>query len=120
MNEIKVSASLDVTTSVGIGASLARIGLLVDQTGTDYGKLTQVVGTSEELLALPSDIAAGGFILMINRSASATVRVRAATGLTDLIIMNPGEPALFRIYASATPYVIASASAQIEFLVLDA
>lgn len=116
-NELTVLASLDFSKggfAVPFGTGLLRL----DVSGTKYVKNVQNVGTSEEALDL-GDVASPGMCLMVNRDTTNFVSVRAGSGLTDLIKIKAGEPALFRL-AAATPYVIAdTAAVNIEYVVVE-
>ena len=99
---------------------LAKQVLLVTVTGTRFIQMRQSVGTSEEALEL-GDIATGGYCIMVNRDATNYMEVRSGTGATDLIRLNAGEVAVFRISGDSTaPFVIANTAAvEIEYFLLQ-
>ena len=119
-NEITISGSLS-GTKPGAVENFSVSGLTVTMTGTDYVKLTQTVGTSEEALVM-LDAGTPGFCVIKNLDATNYVEVRQGTGVADLIRINAGEFALFRFAADATaPYVIANTAACIvEYLLFEA
>jgi len=116
-SEINVSARLSFYKS-GAGSGLESAGAFT-LTGTKYQEGRQSVGTSQEALNL-GDVAAGGWCFIINRDATNYVKVRPATGATDLIRIKAGEFALFRLDAgAAAPFVIAdTAAVEIQYLIL--
>lgn len=82
----------------------------VDITGTEFLRCVQSVGTSEEALELGQDIGTPGFVFLKNLDPTNFVSVRRATGEGNMIKLLPGEPALFRMAATA-PYAIADTAA---------
>jgi hypothetical protein len=116
-NEGLVSVNLSFSKS-GRSAELGKTGLQFDISGLDYCKKTQNIGTSEEAISL-GDITTPGYFVGINRSTTYNIRIRAATGLADLIVLLPGEVCCFRMYASA-PYAIAiTGAAELEYLLIE-
>ncbi len=93
----------------------------LDQASAKCFKNIQTIGTSEEAIEL-GDVTAGGAFLAKNLSTQRVVKIRAATGLADLVEMKPGEFCYFRLDAGATaPFAIAIAgAAEVLFVVLDA
>jgi hypothetical protein len=115
-DELTITAG--IAFSKGSVAEDKLLSALVDVSGNDLIHNTQTVGTSEEALLL-ADVAVG-YILMRNNDTANFVKVRAATGATDLIKILPGEFALFRMVASA-PYVIAdTGSCVLEYWMVEA
>lgn len=97
-----------------------RISITV--AGTKILQHRQSVGfAAEEALEL-GEVAAGGYIVMVNRDATNFVSFRQGTGTTNVIRLSPGEVAAFRLHASSTaPYVIAdTAAVELEYLLLSA
>lgn len=115
-NEITVSANLAFSKN-GTRVSFGKTGLQFDVSGDDYLHQTQVIGTSEEALAL-GDVTPG-MILIFNTDTTNYVSVRSGTGAANLIKIPAGEFCLFRLEASA-PYLIANtASVRIEYLLIE-
>jgi hypothetical protein len=55
-----------------------------------------------------------------NMDVTNFVKIRAGSGLTDLIKLKPGEFALFRLMTGITPYAIAdTAACDIEFCIIE-
>ena len=118
-NEITVTAALAYAKD-GTSFSAAVTALSITVSGARFIHARQSIGTSEEALDL-GDIGTGGWLLAINRHASAVIEIRSGTGATDLVRMNGGEPALFRVSADATaPFAIASAAADLEYWLIAA
>jgi hypothetical protein len=94
--------------------------LEISVAGTNSLHHRQTVGTSEEAITL-GDVAAGGYVLAVNRDATNYVKLRPGTGIADLIRIGPGECALFRLDDDATaPYAIAdTGSCEVEFVLID-
>lgn len=104
-----------------------------DQDGLDFGPATftfagtrslkglQSVGTSEEALVL-GEVAAGGWLFIVNKDATNFVSLRAVAAATPLAKLGPGECALLRLHPNATaPTVQAdTAACQIRYLLLEA
>ena len=118
-NELHISASFSYTKS-STSLSLSTGGLQVTVSGTAALQNRQSVGTSEEAL-LMGDVTSPGYIILINRDATNYVEVRPATGAADLVRLNAGEVALFRLAADATaPYVIANTAAvEVVYILLS-
>lgn len=119
-DEITVSASLEFTKG-GNSASASYTAISLDMTGTKYTKKLLDVDAAEEALPL-DDASTGGYCILKNTHATATVSVRQATGASDLIDIGPGEIALFRLSTdAAAPYVISdTANTEVEYLLLEA
>lgn len=96
-----------------------KSGLLVTVSGTEYLRNTQLISDSEEALVF-GDVAKGGYGLFYNGHATAVIQIRPATGETDLVRLEPGDVAMFRIDDGATPYAISSvAGAALECVLID-
>ena len=79
--------------------------------GTIYKENIQTVGFAAEELLDRTDITTNGWCYMKNLDATNFVSVRAATGAANLIRLNAGESAVFRMTQGITPYVIADTAA---------
>ena len=92
-----------------------------DTAGTNGIHNRQTVGTGEEALLL-GDVAAGGYIMVVNRDSTNFVKIRHGTGGTDLVRVDAGEFALFRIDDGATaPFIIAdTAAVDVDYALIDA
>lgn len=119
-NEITVSASLEFSKS-GNSASASYTAISLDMTGTKYIQQLLDVGLTDEALPL-SDAGTGGYCILKNTHATATVSIRQADDASDLIDIGPGEIAMFRLSTDATaPFIISSAaSTEVEYLLLEA
>lgn len=77
-NEISAAVALVVAKN---GASVSRsISKQYDMAGDDLGHGTQLIGTSDEQLVLPSDITTGKLLLIENLDATNYVELSYATG----------------------------------------
>lgn len=110
-NELVVSASLKFEKTGG-SVDGAFGGIQINVTGDNCIRHVQAVGfAAEEALTL-GDVAAGGYWLFKNLDATNYVEIRPGTGVADLVRINAGEIALFRLAADATaPYVQANTAA---------
>lgn len=117
-SEITIRASL----SFRKGADMDGIDpgeISVTMTGSKVQRGVQLVGTVEEPLLL-GEPGAGGWLWMRNLDATNYVQVRGASGAQALSRMNAGEPALFRLDAGSTPYLIANTAAcSVQYLLLS-
>lgn len=119
-DELTVAATLTVTKSPSPTVSLSSGSISVTVSGSRFVKNIQNVDTSEEALQLGDLSGVLGWCLMINRDTSNYVRVRAASAAADLIRMEAGEPALFRLDPAITPYVIAdTAACDLEYVIVE-
>lgn len=92
----------------------------MDLSGTDTSGGSQVLSTSEEALRL-GDVTPGGWLLLKNHDASATVHLRPASGETNCVSWLPGEEFPVRLATGSTPYLIASAGTpRVSYVLLDA
>ena len=106
-NELVVSASLKFEKTGG-SVDGAFGGIQINVTGDNCIRHVQAVGTSEEALSL-GDVAAGGYWLFKNLDSTNYMEIRQGTGIADLVRINAGEIALFRLASDATaPFVIAN------------
>jgi len=90
--------------------------------GTQHLHHRQNIGITEEIISLHEDGSTEGLFFCINRDGTNFISIRAATGESDIIRVNAGEFALFRIHADATaPYAIAdTAACDLEYWLLEA
>jgi hypothetical protein len=95
-------------------------GIQFDVSGTEFIRHTQLVSDSEEALVF-GDVSKGGYACFYNAHATAVIQIRPATTETDLVRLEPGDIAMFRIDDGATPYVISSvADAPLQYVIIDA
>lgn len=90
------------------GRSIKR-QVLAALSGTDFTNAKQTIGTSEEAIAA-GDVAAGGYILVKNLATANFVKLRPGSGATDLVRLDPGDVAFFKVDNSATLYAISDTS----------
>jgi hypothetical protein len=90
-------------------------------TGNRFIHNRQEIGTTEEAIDL-GDIATGGYFMAINRDSTNFVSIRSGTGATNLVRINAGEAALFRVSGDASaPFAIAdTAACELEYWLLAA
>ena len=119
-NELTIRANL----SFEKGGSLAELLLGPidrDVAGTNFVRNRQIVGFAAEEALLLGDVAAGGYLIAINRDATNYVEIRPGSGVADLVKLLPGDFCMFRLASGATPYVQANTAAvELEYLVVDA
>lgn len=108
-DELKIDASVLFSKGDRIVSNNDVGPLHIDVSGVKAADFEQVIGLVEEALSL-GDIGAGGFCYLLNQSTVGTVTVRPGTGALDLIELKPGDPALFRLKATA-PYAISTIAA---------
>ena len=101
-----------------------------DALATDYDvaqlrKGVQTCVLAEALLDLTGLASDNGWVWMRNLDASTPILVRAATGDTALVKLDPGDAAGFRLNGAITPYVLidggeaaSGATADLEFFVM--
>ena len=119
-SELTLSASMRFAKGA-IDVQFARLNQLFTVSGTDFNWKSQEIGTSEEAIAL-GDCAAGGYILIYNSDATNYVKIRAATGGTDMVRLKAGEFAMFRfdVTGAAAPFAIADTAAVIcQYLLVE-
>lgn len=120
-NEITVSCSLKVVKSASnIDHGLSFSGLQFDMSGTEYIHNIQIVGTSEEQITF-GDVTTPGWSIWKNLDSTNYVEIRPGTAVADLVRMNAGEPAMFRLAADATaPYALAdTANVRLQYLLFE-
>ena len=99
-------------------ASQSYSGIRVDVAGDKVTRVIQEIGTDEEALDI-GDITTPGYILIKNMDDTNFVEIRPGSGTADLIKLEAGEIALFRL-ALAGPYAIAdTAACDIEMLLIE-
>jgi hypothetical protein len=116
--ELKLTIKLDYDKG-SVDLDFPSTEFSVDVTSTLAHHGVQNIGTSEEAIEL-GGVAAGGYVLMVNRDATNYVEIREGTGIADLVRILPGEPALFRLTDTATaPFAVAnSAGCDVEVFVI--
>jgi hypothetical protein len=115
-NELTVSASLSFSKA-GIAVSASKTGLLVTVAGDAYVRNIQTIGTSEEAIVL-GDSGSAGYCFLRNLDATNYVTIRPGTGTADLIKLQAGEIALFRL--AVAPWAIANTGAcQLEVVIIE-
>lgn len=93
--------------------------LLVTVSGTELIHEIQLIGTTEEAIGMPADVATPGYAVFFNRDATNYVSIRRATGEGNMIKLKPGEYAIFRLEATA-PYAIANTAAcRLEYWIFE-
>ena len=109
------------TKSGSPSVSLSPASLSITVAGAQIMDNVQNVGTTEEAILL-GDVAAGGIVFAQNLDSTNFVSIRSGTGATNLIRINPGEWALFRLSGDASaPFAIAdTAGVNVRFLRFDA
>lgn len=116
-DEIAVSVMLRVENG-SLSFKKALAGLTFDQSSAKMIHSVQNVGTSEEAVDL-GDVATPGWALFINRDDTNYVTIRDGSGGDDVVKLEAGEFALFRL-ATATPYAIANTAAcDVEYVILE-
>ena len=117
-NELALTATLRYAKDeAAISVSLSDS---IDVSGSNFIHHSQLVGTSEELLYLGDVTQSGGYFVAINRDPTNEIRIRPDTTLQALARLKPSEFCVFRMEASATPYVIAvTASCLLEYWLFE-
>lgn len=116
-NELKLSFSL----SFSKGGVVVRRSYsdTIDVAGNVAVQSVQTIGTSEEVLTIPSDLATVGYAFIHNLDASNFVQIGPSTGRTDFKLF-AGEATLFRLNSGTTIYVKAdTASCDVEFILIE-
>lgn len=118
-DELTLRASLsfekgNTTLSLALGPTK------FDVSGTNGIHHRQGIGTDEEAVVV-GDVAAGGYVLLVNRDDTNFVELRPGSGAADLVRLEPGDFALFRLADDATLYAVAdTAAVELEVLAIDA
>ena len=120
-SEITITCSMAFAKGNVASISRASTGLARDVTGSAYHANVQSVGTSEEAILL-GDAGVGGYFWGKNLDSTNFIKIRAATGIADLVRLKAGDVCLFRIDSGATaPYAIAdTATCLLEYLLIAA
>lgn len=116
-SEIRISCSLVFHKGAHDGIEVGPV--LATMTGTRFLHGRQLIGTVAEAIVL-GEVAAGGWACFVNRDTINFVTITASSGATPLVRLKPGEPALFRLEATATaPFAKAdTAAVELEYLIL--
>ena len=119
--EITISASLEFDNGT-IDEALAKVGLRFDSSGTKYIKNVQLIGTSEEALAI-GECTSPGWAVFVNLDNTNYIGLRPGTGGTQYIELEAkGGLALFKFssISSWTPYAIAdTASCKLFYMIVN-
>lgn len=121
-NEIRIRAKINYSPASGDTVSLPWKDLFISQTGESYTSGKQLIGTTEEVIAVSGDIGTQGMWYIENLHASQSVKI----GFADVstaddarpITIDAGEFAIFR--ATGALYAKASgADTPIAFLCIE-
>lgn len=121
-DELSLSGLTIAFTKANMPSIEFTVGTItITVSGTQLMDNVQAVGTSEEAI-LMGDVAAGGWCFFQNMDATNFVSIRSGTGATNLVRLNAGEIALFRMSGDASaPYAVAdTSSVNLRCLRLDA
>ena len=117
-NELTISASLKYQKG-DRKLDVAKSGVQIDVTGTDFIQKTQTVGTSVEDLDL-GDIGTPGYMFVRNLDATNFVSIRHGASGDNVVKVRSGGIALFEL-ASNDPQAIAdTAAVEIEYTIIEA
>lgn len=116
-NEIQVSCSLAITSG-GANVSSSK-SLSIDLSGNSfYQGIQSLSGTTREAVTVGPDITLGGYVMIVNRSTTATVVIHydnaSADATNTIASLLPGECVLFKPASGATIYATPSADADIS------
>lgn len=124
--ELTITAAMTFQKS-GIVADFARVLKTFDVAGRDYIHRTQAIGSSEEAVSL-GELSTLGWGLFLHTglkpdgtATTQTISLRPASGVADMIELQPGEFFMGPLKPAGTPYAIASGSDQpvLEFLLVE-
>lgn len=125
-NEITVTAALTFVKGA-INASFAKVLQNFTVTGRDYVHRTQAIGSSEEAVNL-GELSTLGWGIFFHTgtkpdgtTTTQTISLRPASGVADMIELQPGEFFMGPLKPAGAPYAIASGSDQpvMEFLLVE-
>jgi hypothetical protein len=118
--EITINMTLTATKQF---LSLSRIAnVKIDMAGTHYGVCAQAIGTTQEALAINSDIATNGVTWLRNLDATNYIEVGVVVSATfyPLLKLKAGEAQVIRLATGVTAYAKANtATAILEHAVLE-
>ena len=116
MNEIQATGTLTVSKN-GVTAS-DTFAINVTMSGDDYVAGTQVIGTSNETIAL-ADIGTIGWVLIKNLDSTNFVEI-GDDGTNYTVKLAAGEGCLFRFSGSSINLKADTAACRVKYLVLEA
>lgn len=119
----EISAALSLVVSKG-GATLSRsLAKNFDMAGDDLGQGTQLIGTTDEQLVLPSDIASAKLLLIENLDPTNYVEMSYGTGggFSAVSRMDANGGFYFGRPSSLTIYLKANTTAcRVKFDIVEA
>lgn len=120
----EIQAAVSLTATKG-GISLAdALQVSFDMSGEDMGgPVSQVIGTSDEALAFPSDVGTGKLLLIVNLDTTNYVQISYGTGggFSSFSKLDPnggfyfGRPESLTIYAKAN-----TATCRVKWSIVEA
>ena len=117
-DEIRVSGGIQATKGT-LRIDPINKSITVDMSGEDYESNTQLIGTSEEAIAL-GDVTTPGYAYYENLDATNFVSLRPATAGGNMVKLLPGDFAIFR-HGTTAPFAIAdTAPVRIKKLIIEA
>jgi hypothetical protein len=116
----ELSLSIDFTWLNGDLTTGKSYGKSLDVTGTVYDQGTQTIGTSEEVLAVKSDLGTPGYVYFRNHDSGNYLEIGPATGVY-LIKLAAGQACILPLdVAKNSIYCKANTGAvELEFVVLE-
>lgn len=116
-NELRVTMSIAFDKG---GSSIHRsFSDSIDVDGNSFQHSVQTVATSEETLAIHSDIGTVGYVFIQNMDSSNFIQLGPATGRTDFKLL-AGEGMIFRLNSGTTIYMKAdTSSVDVEYIVVE-
>jgi len=119
---IKAGVKFTPDNAKQLAVDTGTFSLEVTNTGGDVGAgVTQVIATSDTLLAIPASIATPGYILIKNIDATNYVELNTVAAPANYTIkLEAGEFALFRMAHTAINAKANTASVTVQFWVFEA
>lgn len=120
-NEITLTGSLSAYKSTVMSSAIGRsfAGLLFNMTANVFSFGSVSVGFAAAEAIPLGEVTTPHWTFLVNKDSTNFVTVRNGLSGADLIQMYPGEPAIFPMRITATPYWLADTAACVcEFLVL--
>ena len=121
-NEVQTSLSLAVSAN---GVAISSSGSMsITLSGNSYQQTIQSLsGTTREAITVSADITLGGYCMIKNLDATATVTIHydnaSADATNTVAALLPGEFCLFKPASGATIYATPSASSDISITLTE-
>ena len=115
----ELTLNLSVSFSKGLASAFKGINQFVDVAGSNYVTGTLATSTSDATID-DGDIGTLGWVVLLNLSTTASENILVGDDGTNYpVIMEPGEPAIFRCNGGTVHVKSSTGTPSVEYLLIE-